>query len=251
MPSHRPYYRCWWKDLQTDEKYRGMTFAERGLYRDLLDLNFSEGSIPADPDKIAAVLRAKPAEVRRLWKAVEPCFKSVRNRASRCSNPRMNREIRWYESLRKAGKKAGKASSRARSQRSGGSRDRGTTVQRSSNDRGTNQNQNQNQNQRYINIGAWPNELDFVRDVLDRGSAPTLAPDLYLDKEGNLDLGFLKRSLTRWAPDPDVVWDEELEKYLDWLSRNEGRHKDRRRGFQNWLDRAKKGWPDEDADGRD
>lgn len=52
----------YFRDLRTSETWRLMTHAQRGLYVELMGHQWEEGSIPADPDVVAALVSPMPAE---------------------------------------------------------------------------------------------------------------------------------------------------------------------------------------------
>lgn len=71
--SQLPWYKWFVRDWLTSETRFGMTLAERGLYRDLLDIHYSEGSIPADVRKLRAMVGAHKG-FTRAWGTVQQFF---------------------------------------------------------------------------------------------------------------------------------------------------------------------------------
>lgn len=71
-----PYYPRFVQDWASSPKVRAMrTFAERGLYCELLDLQWQEGSLPAEPAACRDALGIGSArEFAAAWPRVEPCF---------------------------------------------------------------------------------------------------------------------------------------------------------------------------------
>ena len=122
MARGGPYYRMWWKDLQTDAHYRAMSLEERGAYRDLLDFNYAEGALPNDLSALARMIGATGTEMQRLWPVLRARFVELPD--GRLTNPRMAKELTWWEAQSEKGRRAGKASAQARS----GKQDR-TSVQ--------------------------------------------------------------------------------------------------------------------------
>ena len=142
---------------------RHLTFVERALYRELLDLYYdTEQALISDVTRLARRVRANTEEQIAALKSVLDEFFVLTDEGwfnARCSD-----EIRSFQSKAEQQSRAGKASAAKRrakrpvpkggasaaaftSVRDGGASDTGpTTVERPLNDRATNQNQNQNQN---------------------------------------------------------------------------------------------------------
>lgn len=53
---------------------RGWSVTAGGAYRELLDVQWSMGSLPADQKELRAMIGATPAEWRTAWPLVEPKF---------------------------------------------------------------------------------------------------------------------------------------------------------------------------------
>jgi len=108
---------------------RGWTIVERSLYRELLDSQWVNGSLPNDEIELARIAGATTAEFDLAWPRVRPKFP--------CNNGRLlNRKLEEHRELAldyrdrrsQAGRAGGQASARARADK----RD-----QQSSNDRST------------------------------------------------------------------------------------------------------------------
>lgn len=127
-----------------------LTFVERALYRELLDLYYdTERPLNSDVKKLARRVRAVTDEQRAALDIVLEEFFTL------CEdgwhNERCDAEIAVYHQKQEQQRKAGQASAKARGAKKGASANGGggdegglTDVQRAFNGRSTNQNQNQN-----------------------------------------------------------------------------------------------------------
>lgn len=75
-----PSYQWFPRDCAADERVIEMTWEEYGIYRFLLDHQSLHGSIPAEPERIATLLRRKGFSAKRFvtstWPALAPCFRT-------------------------------------------------------------------------------------------------------------------------------------------------------------------------------
>ena len=69
-----PYYRWLWKDYRSNRKVQRMSWQARGLYRELLDEFWAEGSLPNDMDELADICGCSLAEMQRFWPEIEQHF---------------------------------------------------------------------------------------------------------------------------------------------------------------------------------
>ena len=140
---------------------RHLTFVERALYRELLDLYYdTEKPLNSATEKLARRVLANTPELRAVLDVVLEEF-FVRTPEG-WINARCEREIEKYRAQAEQASRAGKASAAARragkgkgsaaakaaapAAEAGGFQQDATPVERPLNDRTTNQNQNQNQN---------------------------------------------------------------------------------------------------------
>ena len=70
LPWHRRYHRDW----LLSERRAAMSLAERGLFLELLDRHYIDGSITCDETTLARLTGVPLAEFRRAWKRVEREF---------------------------------------------------------------------------------------------------------------------------------------------------------------------------------
>jgi len=86
------WYKWYPHDFQTDEKARVMTPTERGIYRDLLDSQWIEGSLPGEREKLVRLVQnCTKQEFDKAWPAVKECFEEMGE--GRIGNRRL-RELR-------------------------------------------------------------------------------------------------------------------------------------------------------------
>jgi uncharacterized protein YdaU (DUF1376 family) len=71
----RPAYQWNVQDARSDEVFLLMTYEQRGIYRELLDQQWLEGSIPADPSSLAKILRISPAKFQKVWPLISSKFR--------------------------------------------------------------------------------------------------------------------------------------------------------------------------------
>lgn len=69
-----PYYQWFVKDYRANRKVQAMTYVERGLYRELLDECWEEGSIPDDPAKLAEICGCPVGVMAEAWPKIRRCF---------------------------------------------------------------------------------------------------------------------------------------------------------------------------------
>jgi len=104
-----PAFQFYPKDYQADENVRLMSPAERGWYVDLMCFEWIEGSIPDDPDALARLVGAQPAQFRKAWERIGPCFKKKPRIEGRLIHPRLAHERKVQrkrrEKLSSAGRK--------------------------------------------------------------------------------------------------------------------------------------------------
>lgn len=72
----RPAYQWHVPDARSDEVYMLMTYEQRGVYRELLDQQWVEGSLPANPQHLAGLLRMPVARFEKLWPLISGKFRA-------------------------------------------------------------------------------------------------------------------------------------------------------------------------------
>jgi uncharacterized protein YdaU (DUF1376 family) len=102
--EHAPAFQFYPKDFLTDGHVAGMSLAERGAYITLLCLCWQDGSLPADLGRLARMVGEPDAGFRRLWPALEPCF---RKQDGRFVQPRLDQERQKQAARREAARKSG------------------------------------------------------------------------------------------------------------------------------------------------
>lgn len=103
-----PWYISDWRSSETRMR---MTLAQRGLYRELLDYCWLEGSIPSDLKTLLLIAGTSSRDFTSSWVAVKDCF--YLHEDGRYHNIRVDegrgKLQSWVESRRAAGKKGGLA----------------------------------------------------------------------------------------------------------------------------------------------
>lgn len=109
----------WWpRDFAADEHVMMMTLEAEGLYRRLLDFQWTSGSIPADIRAIAVICKGIDVrKVRRIWAQVSPLFTPCPDNPQRLINQRLERVRAEQEAYRAAKAFAGNRSATARQQK--------------------------------------------------------------------------------------------------------------------------------------
>jgi hypothetical protein len=69
-----PYYKWFWQDWRANRKIQRMSYIERGLYRELLDECWVEGSIPNDLKELADICGCPNEVMADAWKVLSGCF---------------------------------------------------------------------------------------------------------------------------------------------------------------------------------
>lgn len=130
-----PAFQFYPKEYGQDENVKAMTHEERGMYVDLLCVCWTEGSIPATPRRLARVLNITEEKLSEVWEFLAPCFVEDPDDPGRLRHERLDKErdkqSRWREQRRKAGR----ASAKARAERAESAS--GSDDEQPSNDRST------------------------------------------------------------------------------------------------------------------
>jgi uncharacterized protein YdaU (DUF1376 family) len=85
-----PAFQFYPKDFLTDENVRVMSLQERGAYITLICLCWTEGSLPADTERLARLCGVPATFFRKLWPALAVCFREAES--GRLVHPRLERE---------------------------------------------------------------------------------------------------------------------------------------------------------------
>lgn len=111
LPWHKFYHDSW---LASPTRFE-MNLAERGLYLDALMLNYSEGTIPADPAVLRRRLGVDEDDFKKAWPRVSARFEPHPTVEGRLTNPKAAQELarqdayreRQTENARKGGRPKG------------------------------------------------------------------------------------------------------------------------------------------------
>ena len=74
MDRTLPYYKWFWQDWRANRKIQRMSYIERGLYRELLDECWVEGSIPNDVNELADICGCPVNVMADAWQVLSSCF---------------------------------------------------------------------------------------------------------------------------------------------------------------------------------
>jgi uncharacterized protein YdaU (DUF1376 family) len=106
----RPAYQWNVNDARGDEVFLLMSYEQRGIYRELLDQQWVEGSIPADLNQLAVLLHLPPSRFAKVWPLVSTKFRSIEG--GRLVNNRLEEYRReldaWCEKQAQNGRKGGR-----------------------------------------------------------------------------------------------------------------------------------------------
>lgn len=75
-----PYYRWFWQDWRANRTVSRMTYIERGLYRELLDECWAEGSVPDSMDAMAEICGCPVDVMASAWQVLSKCFRLIDGR---------------------------------------------------------------------------------------------------------------------------------------------------------------------------
>jgi uncharacterized protein YdaU (DUF1376 family) len=100
-----PYYKWLWRDWRANRRVQRMSWQARGLYRELLDEFWAEGSIPDDNHSLADICGCTADEMMMYWPEVEPCWERVEGGLR---NAKMDQQRTQKDSERAAKARAGR-----------------------------------------------------------------------------------------------------------------------------------------------
>jgi uncharacterized protein YdaU (DUF1376 family) len=106
-----PYYKWFWQDYRANRKVQRMTYVERGLYRELLDECWIEGSIPKSMSDLADICGCPEEVMANAWQMLGKCFIEV---GDRYENEKLNSMRTERDQIRVIRSQAGKAGGQAK-----------------------------------------------------------------------------------------------------------------------------------------
>lgn len=75
-----PFYRWFVRDYRASRKVQRMGYTARGFYRELLDEEWLQGSIPNDLESLAEICGCPMKVMEKTWSEISPCFTAVNGR---------------------------------------------------------------------------------------------------------------------------------------------------------------------------
>lgn len=113
-PSKSPAFQFYPKDFLTDENVRVMSLQERGAYITLICLCWLEGTLPRDQGRLSRLCGVPLTTFRKLWPALDICFRAHPELADRLIHPRLERERQTQTVFRRRQSDNGKRGGRPR-----------------------------------------------------------------------------------------------------------------------------------------
>ena len=105
-----PYYKWHWRDYRANRRVQRMPWQAKGLYRELLDEFWTEGSLPTSLADLADIAGCTAEEIGHWWPYIEACWEE---RGGRLYNAKMDEQRTAIDAARvamiKGGKRGGKA----------------------------------------------------------------------------------------------------------------------------------------------
>lgn len=222
----RPAYQWNVVDARGDEIYMLMSYEQRGIFRELLDQQWIEGSIPAKPEHLAGLLKLSPARFAKVWPLIASKFRA--QEPDRLVNDRMEayrRELdAWCAKQAENGRKGGRPKTHGLFL--GNPRVSQTEPKKSSTSTSTSTTQNKNKND-----GAAPSATPSPT-VLE---FPTIGINAHT-------WALTEAQIAEWQvayPSTDIL--AEARKALAWVRAEPGRRKTAggmTRFLVGWLNRA-------------
>jgi uncharacterized protein YdaU (DUF1376 family) len=120
-----PAFQWYPKDWQSDEAVKGMTYEQRGIYRELLDHQWFHRSIPADAKLLADMLKIPFGRFKKIWPKIAIKFKPKGR--GRLANRRLERVRAAQVEYARKQSENGKKGAAAKHQRDAGGASGGAT----------------------------------------------------------------------------------------------------------------------------
>lgn len=90
--SKAPAFQFYPSDFLSDPNVIVMSLAERGAYITLLCVCWQQGSLPIEQNRLARLCGVTLQAFKKLWPALDPCFRIRHSHVDRMINPRLERE---------------------------------------------------------------------------------------------------------------------------------------------------------------
>jgi len=119
--------------FETDEDALALTEKEEGLFHRIMRKAWINGSVPADLDELAILVRTRPSTLRKAWPNLSKMWQPIEGNETRLRNKKLESERIFKEKIREANSTAGKLSAKLRKLKKLDA----TGVERASNERST------------------------------------------------------------------------------------------------------------------
>ena len=95
-----PYFKWLWRDWRANRRVQKLNYVARGLYRELLDEQWSDGSIPNDLAELADICDCPVEVMEEHWQKLSQFFQSTEN--GRLINDKLEQQRTSEDSKRAA-----------------------------------------------------------------------------------------------------------------------------------------------------
>jgi hypothetical protein len=75
-----PYFKWFVRDYRANRRVQRMGYVARGIYRELLDEEWLEGSLPHDITALADICECPLEVMEKAWPEISPCFQEIDGR---------------------------------------------------------------------------------------------------------------------------------------------------------------------------
>lgn len=105
-----PYYKWLWRDWRSNRRVQRMPWQAKGLYRELLDEFWAEGSLPTELTELADICGCGEEEMREWWPHIKPSWEEI---DGRLYNAKMNEQRTAKDAERVAKAESGRIGGKA------------------------------------------------------------------------------------------------------------------------------------------
>lgn len=101
-----PYYKWHWRDYRANRRVQRMSWQAKGLYREMLDEFWAEGSLPLDHAELADICGCTAEEFENHWPEIKGCWEETQDGLA---NAKMDSMRTATDSTRVTNAKSGRA----------------------------------------------------------------------------------------------------------------------------------------------